>query len=134
MIVIILFLIFFLVIIGFVVGPLFTSSQYSIDITYSVAGKMIKKDQLLNIGISEFDTTKFIRPYGSSSVDIFGIRKLYDSKLGGFEWYMNMLNPQADPHLYNYDKMEKNSDQSYNSCFNLNSSRMCFYLYLQDRS
>lgn len=110
----IIIILFLLLIIGFVTGSLFTHNHNSIGITYSVASKMIKKDQLLYTGTSEFDTTNIIRPYSNSSLDIFGIRKLYDSKLGGYEWYMNMSNPQEDPYLYNYNKMEKNSDRSYN--------------------
>ena len=60
------------------------------------------------------DIAHNIQPANNSSMDIFGIKKLYDSKLGGFEWYMNMSNPQADPYLYNYHKMIKNPDGSYN--------------------
>jgi len=55
-----------------------------------------------------------IQTHNNSTKDVFGIRKLYDSKFGGFEWYMNMSNPQADPYLYNYHKMRKNPDGSYN--------------------
>jgi len=58
------------------------------------------------------------------NVDVFGILKLYDSKVGGFEWYMNMSNPQSDHYLYNYDKMRKNSDGSYNIG---NKSRLSVY-------
>ena len=49
----------------------------------------------------------------NSDVDIFGIRKIYVTKSEGFEWYMNMSNPQEDAYLYNYEKMRKNPDGSY---------------------
>jgi hypothetical protein len=49
----------------------------------------------------------------NSGFDIFGIKKLYDSKFGGFDWYMNMSNPQADPYLYNYHTLVRNPDGSY---------------------
>lgn len=50
----------------------------------------------------------------SSMSDVFGIRKIYETKPGGFEWYMNMDDPEEDPHLYNYDDMQENNDNSYN--------------------
>lgn len=107
-------IIFFLILIGFAMGLLFTYSQNSIGLTYSVMGKMINTSQLLYSETSEFNTTSIFQPYDNSSMDIFGIRKLYDSNLGSFEWYMNMSNPQADPFLYNYHRMVKNADGSYN--------------------
>ncbi len=29
--------------------------------------------------------------------DVFGIKKIYETKFGGNEWYMNMVNPTIDP-------------------------------------
>lgn len=50
----------------------------------------------------------------NSTLDIFGIMKIYDTKPGTFEWYMNMQEPKDDPRVYNDGKVEKNNDNSYN--------------------
>lgn len=50
----------------------------------------------------------------SNMSDVFGIRKIYETKPGGFEWYMNMDDPEEDSPLYNYDDMQENNDNSYN--------------------
>ena len=64
-------------------------------------------------GTMEHNIEYNIQIHSNRSFDNFGIEKIYNSKLG-FEWYMNMSNPQADPYLYNYHKMGKNPDGSYN--------------------
>lgn len=64
-------------------------------------------------GTKEHNIEYNIQIHSNRSFDNFGIEKIYNSKLG-FEWYMNMSNPQADPYLYNYHKMGKNPDGSYN--------------------
>lgn len=70
------------------------------------------------------DKENYFQIINNRDIDKFGITKLYDSKVGGFEWYMSMSNPQADNYLYNYDKMRKNSDSSYNIG---NKSRLSVY-------
>lgn len=67
---------------------------------------------------------KYYTHIKKNDTDVFGILKIYDSKKGGFEWYMNMSNPQGDPYLYNYNKMRKNSDGSFNIG---NKSRLSVY-------
>jgi hypothetical protein len=37
----------------------------------------------------------------STSLDNFGIAKIYRTKTGGVEWYVDMDNPTSDPHLTN---------------------------------
>ena len=64
-------------------------------------------------GTKEHNIEYNIQIHSNRSLDNFGIEKIYNNKLG-FEWYMNMSNPQADAYLYNYHKMRKNPDGSYN--------------------
>lgn len=46
-------------------------------------------------------------------LDVFGIRKIYETKPDGFEWYMNMENPKENRRLYNYGNIKENDDNSY---------------------
>lgn len=55
------------------------------------------------------------RPYDDDKVDIFGIKKIYDTKPGGFEWYMNMDDPREDRHIYNDGKIDASDDNSYST-------------------
>jgi hypothetical protein len=48
-----------------------------------------------------------------SDFDIFGIKKIYPTKKGSFEWFMNNHDPESDPYLHNYDSVVKNEDGSY---------------------
>lgn len=48
----------------------------------------------------------------STSVDKFGIRKIYPTKTGGQAWYMNMINPTEDSRT-DPPSMTKNSDGSW---------------------
>jgi hypothetical protein len=57
--------------------------------------------------ISEIDVNGY-----SGSVDKFGIRKIYPTKAGGGEWYMNMVNPASDSKTIP-PAMTKNSDDSW---------------------
>jgi hypothetical protein len=67
----------------------------------------------LTSATEDFDTLDNFQLY-DSRLDIFGISKLYDTKPEGFEWYMNMDDPDEDSHLYNYGKIKENDDNSYN--------------------
>ncbi|MGI0000653.1 MAG: hypothetical protein ACRD6Q_05470, partial [Nitrososphaeraceae archaeon] len=50
-----------------------------------------------------------------SDLDIFGIKKIYPTKKGSFEWFMNNSDPESDPYLHNYKNIVKNEDdESYN--------------------
>jgi hypothetical protein len=50
-----------------------------------------------------------------SELDIFGIKKIYPTKKGSFEWFMNNSDPESDPYLHNYKNIVKNEDdESYN--------------------
>ncbi len=51
-----------------------------------------------------------------SDVDIFGIKKIYPTKPGGEEWFMNMNNMKADPRVEirgSANDVKKNSDASW---------------------
>ena len=50
----------------------------------------------------------------SSDLDIFGIKKIYPTKKGGFEWFLNKEDPESDRYLHNYKSIEKNVDDSFN--------------------
>src|SRR6476620_2100794 len=49
----------------------------------------------------------------NSNVDIFGIKKLYQTKSGGEEWYMNMNNPLSDSRFDPQNTITKNPDGSW---------------------
>lgn len=47
----------------------------------------------------------------STNTDIFGITKIYPTKPGGKEWFLNMSNPENDPHVsftFNPDLIKQN--------------------------
>lgn len=46
-------------------------------------------------------------------VDNFGIQKIYHTKSGGEEWYVNMANPTSDERFQNVDALTKLSDGSW---------------------
>jgi concanavalin A-like lectin/glucanase superfamily protein len=48
-----------------------------------------------------------------AGTDIFGIKKLYSTKDGGEEWYMNMENPLSDSRFNPRDTITKNPDGSW---------------------
>jgi hypothetical protein len=53
-------------------------------------------------------------PDSSPRIDRFGIDKIYETKIGGREWYMNMENPYADSWLILGDiDLEKQPDGSW---------------------
>ena len=49
----------------------------------------------------------------SAGLDKFGIRKLYATKSGGEEWYINMGNPTSDPRFSPQSAITKNADGSW---------------------
>jgi hypothetical protein len=49
----------------------------------------------------------------SAGVDKFGIRKLYATKSGGQEWYINMPSPTSDPRFNPQSTITKNADGSW---------------------
>jgi hypothetical protein len=51
--------------------------------------------------------------FGSSAVDKFGIKKLYPTKSGGEQWYMDMNNPLGDTRFNPQNTITKNPDGSW---------------------
>lgn len=49
----------------------------------------------------------------SSTLDKFGIKKIYPTAPGGNEWYVNMDNPASDPMFRNLETMKRQSDVSW---------------------
>jgi hypothetical protein len=61
----------------------------------------------------------------SAGVDKFGIRKLYATKSGGQEWYINMPSPTSDPRFNPQSTITKNADVENH----INKSKIeCIYL------
>ena len=52
-------------------------------------------------------------PTPSGDTDQFGIRKLYSTKPGGEEWYMNMVSPTSDSRFDPKNTITKNADGSW---------------------
>ena len=52
-------------------------------------------------------------PDSISSLDKFGIKKLYPTKTSGNEWYVNMNDPKSDPMFRNLPSMTKQPDGSW---------------------
>lgn len=89
------------------------NNDNSIVMAYLKFDKLLKYVQFLYNGQIGFHTLNVVQSYTNSDIDVFGIGKLYESKPGAFEWYVNMVNPKEDPYQYNYNKMVKNPDGSY---------------------
>jgi hypothetical protein len=49
----------------------------------------------------------------SSSLDKFGVKKIYPTKTGANEWYVTMDDPDSDPNFRNLPSMTKQSDGSW---------------------
>jgi hypothetical protein len=96
----------FLLITGFVLIPVILNSNNALSITDS------REDNVLNRELSASLSENF--QDDNSMSDIFGIRKIYETKPGGFEWYLNMDDPEEDPHLNNHGNIQENDDNSYN--------------------
>src|SRR5687768_4317519 len=60
----------------------------------------------------DFDLSDNLQ-HNNTMLDVFGIRKIYETKPDGFEWYMNMENPKENRRLYNYGNIKENDDNSY---------------------
>ncbi|MEP0825534.1 MAG: hypothetical protein HRF40_08615 [Nitrososphaera sp.] len=65
-------------------------------------------------------TAAILLPMGHNAVadsemrlDKFGIEKIYPTKQGGNEWYVNMKDPASDPMFRNLERMKKQSDGSW---------------------
>jgi len=52
-------------------------------------------------------------PPPTGGTDKFGIKKIYPTKSGGEEWFMNMANPQGDSRFNPQNTITKNSDGSW---------------------
>ena len=89
--------IFFSILVAVLVTYIFINSDRSIVIAYSKFDESLKYLQFLYNGPIGFHTLNIVQSYNNSDIDVFGIRKLYESKPDTFEWYMNMVNPQEDP-------------------------------------
>jgi F5/8 type C domain-containing protein/Big-like domain-containing protein len=50
---------------------------------------------------------------GTNSVDKFGIKKIYPTKAGSNEWYVNMADPKSDSMFRNLPTMTKQADGSW---------------------
>src|SRR5215216_806578 len=50
---------------------------------------------------------------GAPVTDNFGIKKIYHTKSGGEEWYVNRSNPTSDPRLQNVPPLTPNADGSW---------------------
>lgn len=48
--------------------------------------------------------------YETGNTDQFGVQKIYQTKEGGEEWYMNMINPFSDPRFISYATLTLNED------------------------
>lgn len=48
-----------------------------------------------------------------SNTDSFGIRKIYHTKSGGEEWYVNLADPSSDPRFQNEPALTHNADGSW---------------------
>jgi len=102
-----------LFIIGFVGVAVFIGSNSLIVLAQLSADITNKRDLSIPDETTQAEVLDGVQTYDINSIDIFGIRKIYDTKPGGFEWYMNMDDPEDDSHLYNYGKIKENEDNSY---------------------
>jgi hypothetical protein len=65
-------------------------------------------------GISEINVNDYDASVTASfPVDKFGIRKIYSTKTGGQQWFMNMISPTSDTSRTNPPSMTKNTDGSW---------------------
>ncbi|HZL23651.1 MAG TPA: metallophosphoesterase, partial [Nitrososphaeraceae archaeon] len=68
----------------------------------------------------------------NSEVDVFGIKKIYPTKSGGEEWFMNMDNIQVDPRFEiggSANDVKKNSDASWSP---LSGDKVRLLVYTSD--
>jgi hypothetical protein len=93
-------------------GTTLNSEKYTIPATDARYVRITVNGNTANnwASISEIDI------FGTSStsdVDIFGIKKLYSTKSGGEEWYINMNNPTSDSRFNPQNTITKNPDGSW---------------------
>ena len=72
--------------------------------------KFVTNDKKANSDEATVSITVAKPPGGT---DQFGIRKLYDTKAGGEEWYMNMVSPTSDSRFDPKNTITKNADGSW---------------------
>src|SRR5919112_2773153 len=68
---------------------------------------------IFNLNLHSFALQNVSNPTNQN--DIFGIKKIYPTKQGGREWFMNMTNPKNDPNIdFTYDPhLIKQNDSSW---------------------
>ncbi len=82
------------------------SSSYSSDCSGTITSGQTKTCTITN-------TFKTENQIPDAGFDKFGIKKIYSTKIGGEEWYMNMNNPSSDPQNDPKTTLKKNSDGSW---------------------
>lgn len=82
------------------------TASYSTDCSGSISSGQTKICTITNT----YEKTNSVPEQG---FDKFGIKKIYPSKIGGEEWYMNMNNPSSDPQNDPKTSLKKNSDGSW---------------------
>jgi len=89
-----------------------SSGQHTI---YARATDKLGNQALVSITDSSPDSSGGTVPTsdGSTSVDKFGIKKIYPTKTGGNEWFVNMADPKSDTMFRNLPTMTKQSDGSW---------------------
>ena len=79
--------------------------------------RAISSSEVTNAFAGTFDTAGQVLylPFSvsGSGTDIFGIKKLYPTKNGGEEWYLNMENPLSDSRFNPQNTITKNPDGSW---------------------
>lgn len=82
------------------------TASYSADCSGTISSGQTKTCTISN-------TYKNVNPTPDNGLDKFGIKKIYPTKIGGEEWYMNMNNPSSDPRNDPKTSLKKNSDGSW---------------------
>ncbi|HEX5904909.1 MAG TPA: hypothetical protein VFY50_02555, partial [Candidatus Nitrosocosmicus sp.] len=63
--------------------------------------------------ISQIASSPLMAYAQTQNTDKFGIKKLYPTKTGGEEWYMDMINPTSDRRFNPGNTITKNADGSW---------------------
>jgi hypothetical protein len=90
-------------------GTTLNSEKYVITATDARYVRVTVNGNTVNnwASITELDV------FSSSDTDVFGIKKMYPTKSGGEEWYLNMENPLSDSRFDPRDTITKNPDGSW---------------------
>jgi hypothetical protein len=90
-------------------GTTLNSEKYIIPATSARYVRVTVNGNTANnwASISELDI------FGSTAVDKFGIKKLYPTKSGGEQWFMDMNNPLSDSRFNPQNTITKNPDGSW---------------------